>query len=91
MNKFRDPAWKERDRNSQLANALYPHLSDPTTRSQMLARAREDGEAKRASFEKRITEGQMSYGKVSPPLSVYDKIPGLRRVEVKATKSWWDR
>ena len=42
MTKMKPIGWRDRDRTSQLAAALYPHLSDPETRKQMLDRAGED-------------------------------------------------
>ena len=82
MSKLREIPWKERDRMSQLGAALYPHLADDSTKQQMLARAAEDGEAKRASFERRLRQGEHMYGKPNPkPGGDYSRVPGLRKVE----------
>jgi hypothetical protein len=90
MSKLRDLTWKDRDRNSQLANALWPHLSDDTTRKQLLDRAAEDGEQGRAGLERRIKDGQRDYGVQAKPAPVvpskYDNVPGLVR---KAPGDWW--
>ena len=86
--------WPERDRNSQLANALYPHLSDDTTKRQMLNRAAEDGGQGRAGLEKRIAEGLRSYNKAKPASEPgpYDRVPGLvKQPEASAKKSWWEK
>jgi hypothetical protein len=92
--KMRPLGWKDRDRNSQLAQALYPHLSDPETRKQMLDRAGADGEQKRADLDSRIVEGQREYG-VKPDVvpGAYDRVPGLRRAETAPTSSkpWWSK
>jgi hypothetical protein len=78
--KMKPTGWRDRDRNSQLAQALYPHLSDPETRKQMLDRAAEDGEGKRAGLERRTQQGEQMYGKPKPiEPSKYDGVPGLVR------------
>jgi hypothetical protein len=92
MTKLRDLSWKERDRTSQLASALYPHLSDDTTKKQMLDRAAEDGGQGRVGLEKRITQGQRDYGiKAQPEASKFDGVPGLKRVTTptSAKQPWW--
>jgi len=87
--------WRERDRTSQLANALYPHLADPETRKQMLDRAAEDGEGKRAGLERRTRQGEQMYGKAKAPMpeGPFDRVPGLKRVQAEAptARPWWSK
>jgi len=75
--KMREFSWRERDRNSQIANIMYPNLADPTTQKQMLARASEDGRPQNAE---RLRQ-RMGVDKPKPnpnPASVdYSKVPGL--------------
>jgi hypothetical protein len=94
--KMKPMGWRDRDRNSQLANALYPHLSDAETRKQMLDRAAEDGGQGRAGLEKRMQRGEQMYGKAKPSAepSKYDGVPGLvRRVQPATTaiRPWWSK
>lgn len=79
--KMKPVGWGQRDRNSQIANAMYPHLADPTVQKQMLDRAASDPAGDRAGLARRIADGQRTYGamaKPSPPRN-YDNVPGLRR------------
>jgi hypothetical protein len=95
LTKLRDLSWKERDRNSQLANALYPHLADPTTQKQLLDRAAEDGGQGRAGLERRMKAGQRDYRMTTeqPAPSALDRVPGLVRKpsEVKSHRSSWEK
>jgi hypothetical protein len=80
--------WQDRSRLEKIAGAMYPNLLSPEDQRGLIAANQEQ----RAGIEKRLSDGQRSYGvKPSLPLSVYDRVPGLRRVEVKATKSWWEQ
>jgi hypothetical protein len=97
MSRMKPIAWHDRDRNSRLANVMYPALSDPATQKEMLDIS--DVEGKRGQMAKRIGEGNRGYGiKAKPEIVVpskYDNVPGLKRVQADvkapATKSWWNR
>jgi hypothetical protein len=87
MSKTKD-GWQDKSRLEKIAGAMYPNLLSPEDQRGMIAQNQEQ----RAGIERRISDGQRSYGvKPSPPLSIYDRVAGLKRVEVKATKSWWDK
>ena len=89
--KMKDVGWFAKPRAERLAQVLYPHLSDQPAQRQMLETAAVEG--KQGQMANRITEGNKGYGKVSVAPSLYDRVPGLVRksVEVKATKSWWEK
>jgi len=75
--KMREFSWRERDRNSQIANIMYPNLADPTTQKQMLARANEDGRPQNAErLRQRMDQDKP---KLSPNATSvdYSKVPGL--------------
>jgi len=81
--------WADKTRLEKMAGAMYPSHLDARTQGEMIAANPEQ----RAGFERRIAEGNKMYGKatvVAP--SVYDRVPGLKRVEVAkpASKSWWE-
>jgi hypothetical protein len=72
---------------SKIAGAMYPSLLDARTRQGMLNANLEQS----AGLQRRMSEGDRMYGKPREPPKNYDHIPTLRRKEVKATKSWWEK
>jgi hypothetical protein len=86
MTKMKPMGWFDRDRNSRLANVLYPYLSDPQTQQQVLKTS--EVEQKRAGLERRMKAGAEQYrpkgswwsSKAEPNVpGNYDRVPGLKR------------
>jgi len=73
--KMREFSWRERDRNSQIANIMYPNLADSTTQKQMLARAIEDGRPQ--NMERLRQRMDQEKPKPNPRSADYSKVPGL--------------
>jgi len=91
--KMKSVGWFERDRQSRLANVMYPNLAPPEVQRQMLETAAVEG--KQDQVAKRIEEGNKGYGKAksSVPEGPYDRVPGLKRVqpEAPAARPWWSK
>jgi hypothetical protein len=67
MTKMKPVGWFDRDRNSRLANVMFPYLSDPATQKEMLTTSEVEG--KRAGLERRIKEGQEEYKPTAPKVT----------------------
>jgi hypothetical protein len=66
---------------------MYPHLLAPQVQGEMIAH----NEEQRSGLVRRINEGNRREGKATVLPGPYDRVPGLKRVEVKTNKSWWER
>lgn len=73
--------YRDLDRNSQLANALWPNLAPPEIQRDMLNIVAPE---KRARFAGRM-------GVVKPMGPDYSKVPGLVRKPAAQPWEWWNR
>ena len=80
--------WSDKSRMEKIAGVMWPSLLPEQQQREMLAA----NEEQRAGLERRIAQGQREIG-VRPSVapSSLDRVPGLKRVDVKVHKSWWEK
>jgi len=80
MTKMKPETWASLPYSSKQAYAVYADKVPSHLRQGMIDANPEQATALRNRM-----------GNVEPAPSSCDRVPGLKRVEVKATKSWWER
>lgn len=82
-------SWGTMSVQSKMAACMYPDKVPGHIQQEMLNVGGKD----RAALQQRIDKGTAGDSRkpAVPAPSPYDRVPTLKRVEVKSQKSWWEK